>query len=52
MRRLNSKIKKNAVEELTKIQDHLRNDVFPYMTDNELFNFMQLLKKWTNDMLG
>ena len=51
-RRLDSRIKKTSLEELTKIQDHLRNDVFPYMNDDELFKFMTLLKKWTNDMLG
>ena len=51
-RRLDSRVKKTALEELTKLQDHLRNDVFPYMNDDELFKFMTLLKKWTNDMIG
>ena len=51
-RRFNSRIKKTALEELTKLQMNLREEVFPYMSDDELFKFMTLLKKWTNDMIG
>jgi hypothetical protein len=51
LRNLKSKIRKNSTEEFEKLKENLRNNIFPYMPDDELYKFMQLLQKWTHEML-
>lgn len=45
-----SKINKTALEEFSTLLKHLRTNVFPYMSDEEIQKLAMYLKNWCEEM--